>query len=79
MHSENLTDQDRAVRLFHTRMPDAGGQPDARPRTPRDHPQFWSFSYRNDALDRSTTAAEAQFMTEGGYGSMLRKMQSADA
>jgi uncharacterized protein (DUF924 family) len=25
MHSENLTDQDRAVRLFHTRMPDAGG------------------------------------------------------
>lgn len=80
MHSENLTDQDRAVRLFHTRMPDAGGDNLTHARAHRAIIRnFGRFPYRNDALDRSTTAAEAQFMTEGGYGSMLRKMQSADA
>ena len=80
MHSENLTDQDRAVRLFHTRMPDAGGSNLTHARAHRAIIRdFGRFPYRNDALDRATTAAEAQFLSGGGYGAALRQLQAADA
>ncbi|MFZ3581930.1 DUF924 family protein [Loktanella sp. DJP18] len=80
MHSENLADQDRAVRLFHTRMPDAGGGNLDHARAHRAIIRnFGRFPYRNDALDRATTEAEAVFMAEGGYGAMLRQIQAMDA
>ena len=80
MHPENLTDQDRAVRLFNTRMPDAGGSNLTHARAHRAIIRdFGRFPYRNDALDRATTAAEAQFLSGGGYGAALRQLQAADA
>lgn len=80
MHSENLTDQDRAVRLFHTRMPDAGADNLTHARAHRAIIRdFGRFPYRNAALDRATTAAEAQFLSDGGYGAALRQLQAADA
>jgi len=41
MHSENLSDQDQAVRLFHTRMPDSGAEKHGpRARAPSNHPRL---------------------------------------
>ncbi|WP_439155206.1 DUF924 family protein [Yoonia sp.] len=68
MHSENLYDQDRAVRLIHTRMPQTG-------KSNENHAcahraiirQFGRFPYRNGALDRKTTASEQSFLDAGGY------------
>jgi uncharacterized protein (DUF924 family) len=78
MHSENLSDQDRAVRLIHTRMPEHGAGN-------RDHAcahravirDFGRFPYRNDALGRKTTPAEQVFLDEGGYGAAYRAQQEA--
>jgi len=78
MHSENLIDQDRAVRLLSTRMPD--GREDhlrhacAHRAVIR---KFGRFPYRNDALSRSTTKAEAAWMQEGGYALALRDVDAA--
>ncbi|MEO1641568.1 MAG: DUF924 family protein [Pseudomonadota bacterium] len=78
MHSENLSDQDRAVRLIHTRMPEHGANN-------RDHAcahravirDFGRFPYRNAALGRKTTPAEQAFLDAGGYGAAIRAQQSA--
>ncbi|MEL6682579.1 MAG: DUF924 family protein [Pseudomonadota bacterium] len=79
MHAENLCDQDRAVRLIHTRMPETG-------HNNRDHAcahravirEYGRFPYRNKALGRKTTAAEQAFLDAGGYGAAIRAQQ-ADA
>ncbi|HEV8036766.1 DUF924 family protein [Yoonia sp.] len=78
MHAENLSDQDRAVRLIHTRMPEHGAGN-------RDHAcahravirDFGRFPYRNDALGRKTTPAEQAFLDRGGYGAAYRAQQEA--
>ena len=78
MHSENLCDQDRAVRLIHTRMPEGGT-------SNRDHAcahravirDFGRFPYRNAALGRKTTPAEQAFLDAGGYGAAIRAQQAA--
>lgn len=77
MHAENLCDQDRAVRLIHTRMPEHG-------ESNRDHAcahravirDFGRFPYRNDALGRKTTPAEQVFLDAGGYGAAIRAQQN---
>lgn len=78
MHSENLVDQDRAVRLMSTRMPE--GREDHL-RHARAHRavirQFGRFPYRNDALGRSTTNAEAIWMEQGGYALALKEIDAA--
>ena len=66
MHSENLCDQDRAVRLIHSRMPETGV-------SNQDHAcahrsvirDFGRFPYRNAALGRKTTASEQLFLDAG--------------
>ncbi len=78
MHAENLCDQDRAVRLIHTRMPETG-------HNNRDHAcahrsvirDFGRFPYRNEALGRKTTAVEQAFLDDGGYGAAIRAQQTA--
>jgi uncharacterized protein (DUF924 family) len=73
MHAENLCDQDRAVRLIHTRMPQTGANN-------RDHAcahravirDFGRFPYRNTALSRKTTPTEQAFLDAGGYGAAIR-------
>ena len=76
MHSENLCDQDRAVRLIHTRMPEHGAGNVLHARAHRSVIRdFGRFPYRNAALGRRTTAAEQAFLDAGGYGATLRAQQ----
>lgn len=73
MHAENLCDQDRAVRLIHSRMPQTGkGNEDHACAHRAVIRQFGRFPYRNAALDRKTTAAEQDFLDAGGYGAAYR-------
>ena len=78
MHSENLCNQDRAVRLIHTRMPEHGANnidhACAHRAVIRD---FGRFPYRNAALGRKTTAPEQAFLDAGGYGAAIRAQQAA--
>lgn len=75
MHSENLSDQDRCVRLMCSRMPDTGD--DNLPHA-RAHRQiirkFGRFPYRNDAFGRTSTAAEIAWMADEGYASEMRNL-----
>ncbi|MGB3406018.1 MAG: DUF924 family protein [Jannaschia sp.] len=74
-HSEALDDQDRAIDLIGERM-------DA-PETllhARVHREvirrFGRFPFRNEALGRRNTAEEDRFLSEGGYGMVLRAFQA---
>ena len=79
MHSENLCDQDRAVRLFHTRMPETGANNIDHARAHREIIRlFGRFPYRNEALDRKSSPQEQEFMQNGGYGAILRKIQKSE-
>lgn len=79
MHSENLSDQDRCVRLMVERMPDT----DNNLLHARAHRevirQFGRFPYRNDALSRDVTRVEAEYIAQGGYGSTVRELQEDQA
>lgn len=75
MHSENLTDQDRAVRLIHTRMPETGKNNIDHAKAHREIIRLYGrFPFRNAALGRVSTQAEQDFMSDGGYGAILRKV-----
>ncbi|SFG20894.1 Uncharacterized conserved protein, DUF924 family [Palleronia marisminoris] len=79
MHSENLSDQDRCVRLFHTRMPEEEENilhAKAHREVIR---RFGRFPYRNEALSRKTKPAEADFLADGGYGAVVRETRAAAA
>ncbi|SRR6056297_657535 len=79
MHSENLCDQDRCVRLFKERMPDADNSL-LHARVHREVIRnFGRFPFRNGALSRRTTPTEQVFIDGGGYGATLREMQTAQA
>lgn len=77
MHSENLCDQERCVRLMCERMP----QSDDNLLHAQAHRdvirQFGRFPYRNDALGRAGTQGEQSYIAEGGYGATLRQLQGA--
>lgn len=76
MHSESVTDQERCVRLFLTRMPDSGSNllhAKAHREVIR---KFGRFPYRNEALERRTTQIETDYMEEGGYGATVRSLQA---
>ena len=76
MHSENLCDQDRCVRLFKERMPEAEGNL-LHARVHREViRRFGRFPYRNEALSRKTNAPEQAFLEQGGYGTILREFQA---
>ena len=76
MHSENQCDQDRAVRLFHTRMPETGHLSLEHARAHREIiRRFGRFPFRNEALERKSSAAEIQFLENGGYGAIVRELQ----
>ena len=62
MHSENLIDQDRCVRLMCERMPHSSSNllhARAHRKVIR---EFGRFPYRNDALDRPYTALEQSYI-----------------
>lgn len=76
MHSENLCDQDRCVRLICERMPETRENNLLHARAHREViRQFGRFPYRNAALSRNDTGQEKAYITAGGYGSTLRSLQ----
>lgn len=77
MHSENLSDQERCVRLMLTRMPESGDGNLIHAQVHREViRRFGRFPYRNAALDRQSTAPEAAFVADGGYGQILHELQA---
>ena len=78
MHSECVSDQERCVRLFLTRMPKEGS---SNLLCAGDHRevirQFGRFPYRNDALDRRTTPTENAYIEDGGYGATVESVRAA--
>ena len=77
MHSENLCDQERCVRLMAERMPEAEGNL-LHARAHREIiRKFGRFPYRNEALSRRATAPEAEYVAAGGYGETVQELQQA--
>jgi uncharacterized protein (DUF924 family) len=75
-HSEDMADQDLAVRLMEERLasdPDMALHARAHREMIR---RFGRFPARNTALGRESTAQEAAFLAEGGYAALVRSMAS---
>lgn len=78
MHSENLVDQDRCVRLFAARLPEVGPRQMIHAQAHREQiRRFGRFPTRNAALGRADTPAEAAFLASGGYGALLEELRAA--
>ncbi|MVO14712.1 DUF924 family protein [Parasedimentitalea huanghaiensis] len=78
MHSENLCDQDRCVRLMKERMPVEGPSNLLHARAHREVIRlFGRFPYRNEALARHSTEPELDYVMAGGYGETVRLLQAA--
>lgn len=78
-HSENPEDQVLAVGYMAERMPNA---PDLLHHALVHRAiiaRFGRFPARNAALGRDSTAEEAAFLAEGGYGALLREIQQSHA
>lgn len=80
MHSETLADQDRCIALVTAGLPATGAGTLRHARAHRAViARFGRFPYRNAALGRATTAAEADFLAAGGYGAILRELDQSHA
>ncbi len=80
MHSENLVDQDRAVRLIAMRMSRDLSDNLLHAQAHRDViRQFGRFPFRNKALGRVSTPAEEAWLAAGAYGSAVRALRDAQA
>jgi uncharacterized protein (DUF924 family) len=75
MHSENLCDQDRCVRLMNERMSTGTNLLHAKAHREVIR-QFGRFPARNVVLDRKSTSAEASYVADGGYGATVRSLQA---
>lgn len=76
MHSENLCDQERCVRLMCERMPETGAANLLHAKAHREViRQFGRFPYRSAALARPTNPAEDAYLAAGGYGHTVQQMQ----
>ena len=80
MHSENLCDQDRCVRLVHERLPRDGGANLLHARAHRAVIRaFGRVPARNAALSRTSTAQERDYLSGDGYAAILRDLENAVA
>lgn len=75
MHSENIDHQDAGVQLMETRMETGDNALHARAHR-EIIARFGRFPYRNAALGRRTTPAEQEFFDRGGYGTVLRSLDT---
>lgn len=76
-HSENLCDQDRAVRLVLTRMPEGGADLLLHAKAHRNIiREFGRFPFRNEALDRTSLPGEMAFVQNGGYGAVVEALRA---
>ena len=73
-HSENLSDQDRVVRLACERVQDDGFMLHARAHREVIR-RFGRFPHRNASMGRKSTASEQAYLDAGGYASVLRGLQ----
>ncbi len=76
MHSENLCDQERCVRLICQNL---SSEPSnlLHARAHREViRKFGRFPYRNEALSRHSTEHEMAYVSMGGYGSTVRELQA---
>ncbi|MBE9635342.1 DUF924 family protein [Salipiger mangrovisoli] len=80
MHSENLCDQERCIRLMKERLPETGANNLLHARAHREViREYGRFPTRNEALSRATTTPEHGYLHGGGYGGVLRRLQAAQA
>lgn len=80
MHSENLSDQDRCIRMICQRMPKTGDSTLLHSRAHREViRQYGRFPYRNAALGRRSTPSEVKYLEDGAYGHTLRQLRQKDA
>lgn len=80
MHSENLADQERCIRLVLMRMPETGASTLHHARAHRKVIRdFGRFPYRNAALGRRSTRNEADYLAAGGYAHTLRELDKVAA
>lgn len=80
VHSENLSDQDRAVRLFKTRMPETGADNLLHACAHREViREYGRFPTRNAALGRECRREEQAYLDEGGYGAVVERMKAKTA
>ena len=80
MHSENLCDQERCIRLMKERLPETGASNLLHARAHREViREYGRFPTRNEALSRATTTPESGYLQGGGYGEVLRKLQTVEA
>jgi len=74
-HSEDLGDQDWSVALMDARLPETGKDFGVHTRAHREIiRRFGRFPFRNKALGRVSSAEEESFMSQGGYGSVVREL-----
>ena len=80
VHSECLSDQERAVRLMKTRLPECGDGFILHAKAHREIiRRFGRFPSRNEALARHTQACEQSYLQDGGYGATVRELQAETA
>lgn len=78
MHSENLTDQDRCIRLMKERMLQTDDDNLLHARAHREViRKFGRFPTRNAALSRHPTALERDYVANGGYGHTISELTAA--
>lgn len=77
-HSEDPADQARAVELMSERISDPEMALHARAHKAI-IARFGRFPYRNAALGRVSTAEEAEFMANGGYGAEVNRLRGSHA
>ena len=76
VHSECLVDQDRAVRLIMTRMPETGSKNLLSAKAHREViRRFGRFPNRNEAVGRDTPPTEKEFLRHGGYSGVVRALK----
>ncbi|WP_127109753.1 DUF924 family protein [Pararhodobacter zhoushanensis] len=75
MHSESSFDQDRAVALMISRLPETGASNVVHACAHRDIiRKFRRFPFRNEALSRESSPDEIAFLENGGYGEIVRSL-----
>lgn len=78
MHSEVLSDQDRCVRLIADRMKETGAPNLLHARAHREViRRYGRFPTRNAALGRRSSGPEREYMELGGYGAVVRGLETA--
>ena len=80
VHSECLEDQERAVRLMKTRMPETGHVNLPHARAHREViRRYGRFPTRNAALERTCSADEQAYLDQGGYGAIVKEIMAKEA